>query len=95
MGNHTGKKNMRRDGLYILLGAMVVCTLMVIAGCANKITPVSYQCPVIRLPGIPTREIVNLSDKSRPDEVIKAYVIDLQSCSSWVKTVQVQAQVHL
>lgn len=73
-----------------LLGAMVTFTLLGIVSCATKPIPVVYQCPVVKLPPEPVAHLSRLTNKSRPDQVLKAYVADLSAYKGWCHAVQKQ-----
>lgn len=64
--------------------------MSVTASCAVKPIPVVYQCPNIQLPKEPKEYTSKLTQKSRPDEVVKAYYADLSSYKAWCEIVKKQ-----
>lgn len=62
--------------------------MLILTGCASSSIPVAYQCPSIVLPSETNLNVSGLNEKSRPDEVIKAYVADLTNSRAWIKAVK-------
>lgn len=85
---------------YILTFVVyVICWLFLIAlliflftGCATKPVPVAYDCPTLELPADPVPATRKLTDKSRPDEVIKAYVKTVRDYVSWNQVVRAEVE---
>ena len=58
------------------------------AGCvAPKPIPIAYNCPIIQLPPDPEIITRQLTDASRPDEVMKAWVATASSYYQWNRIV--------
>lgn len=68
--------------------------IIVLCSCSNNITPIAYHCPAIQLAEIPKLPIETLSKKSKPDEVVKAYVSTLVILKGWIKITKDQVDVY-
>ena len=55
-----------------------------------KPPPIAYHCPEIILPNDPIPETNKLTDKSKPDEITKAWVYTAVSYRDWNRIVRKQ-----
>ena len=75
-------------GVIILFGFIVL-----INGCTmQKIAPVAYDCPQIELPPEPIPATRKLTNKSKPNEIIKAWVATAKSYHDWMTIVQIEVE---
>ena len=74
--------------------ALLVASLL-LTGCASEIepVPVAYNCPRLMLPDDPVPATIQLTDKSTPDEVIKAWVATAYAYRGWNQIVRKQNSV--
>jgi hypothetical protein len=63
------------------LWLLLLCSML--ASCSTTPTPVSYNCPVIILPPDPIPEVNKLTIKSKPNEIIKAWVATAVQYHDW------------
>jgi len=71
-----------RLALAVLLAAL--------CSCASNTTPIAYHCPMIELTDIPKLPLDKLNKKSKPDEVVKAYVSSVVLLKGWAKITKEQ-----
>jgi hypothetical protein len=70
---------------------VILLLLILLQGCAShKVQAIAYQCPVITLPPYPQMPIANLTAKSQPNDVIKAYAASISICKGYVAVVTKQ-----
>lgn len=77
-----------------MLSFAYVCAIMgflTVTSCTtSKPTPIAYDCPRILLPADPVIPIRKLTDKSKPDDVIKAWVATAVAYRDWNRVVRKQ-----
>ena len=67
------------------------CVLIIFtSSCAVKAVPVIYKCPQITLPADPIPLTKQLTDRSKPDEIIKAWVATATAYRNWHHIVRKQ-----
>ena len=72
----------------------VITAILSITSCSTPVK-VAYECPRIQLPADPVAPVTKLTDKSTPDEVIKAWVATATVYRNWNKTVRKQVETSL
>lgn len=70
-----------------LISTLVILQL---AGCACGPKIIIEKPPEIKLPADPENTVFKLNDTSKPNEVIKAWVVTAVACRDWSKTVKKQ-----
>ncbi len=73
----------------IVIFLMIVCTI-VLTACTTTPIPVSYNCPKLELPSDPPQAIRLLNSKSKPDEVMKAWVATATDYYQWNQIVHAE-----
>lgn len=71
---------------------ILLVILVAMTGCAPKAVPLAYNCPTITLPPDPIPVIRKLTAKSRPDEVMKAWVETAYQYRGWNQAVRNQIE---
>lgn len=70
---------------------LIICFSL--SGCALfKPTPVVYHCPKIILPEDPISPVDNLTQNSKPGDVIKAWVVTAIEYKNWNRIVRKQVE---
>lgn len=69
-----------------------VIAILIVTSCAHTPTPIAYHCPKIELPPDPVPQTKRLTSKSRPDQVIKAWVATANGYKGWNKIVRQQVE---
>ena len=72
----------------------IFCSLVItlcLCSCSTP-TPVVLNCPKIILPKDPIIPLSQLTDESKPDVVIKAWVVTAMAYRDWNKAVRKQVQ---
>lgn len=70
-----------------------IILFLICTSCSSvKTTPVSYQCPQIKLPADPVPATRHLTARSKPNEVIKAWVATALAYREWDIIVRKQVQ---
>ena len=72
-----------------LSGIMVI---FILTSCSTVRTPVTLDCPQLVLPADPVSPLSKISDKSTPDEVMKAWVSTAILYRDWNRIVRKQVQ---
>lgn len=78
--------------MKLLKTALVIVLGLSFSACTPKITPVAYNCPKIQLPADPIAPANKLTDKSQPDEVMKAWVVTAIAYRDWNRAVRRQIE---
>jgi hypothetical protein len=76
--------------------ASAIMGFLILTSCATtKPIPVAYKCPQLVLPPDPITPLDKLTDKSKPDEVMKAWVSTAVAYRDWNHIVRQQVNVSL
>jgi len=71
---------------------LISIILIIVTACSRTAAPIAYDCPVIILPDDPAPLTASLTDESRPDEVIKAWVATAYAYRGWNQDVRQQIE---
>ena len=70
--------------LKLIMLVAVLQLVFILSGCTiPKPVPVVYDCPIVDLPPDPVPATRKLTVKSRPDEVVKAWVATAKAYKQW------------
>lgn len=87
---------MNRYRLFSFSYASGIMAFLILTSCSTvKPIPVAYDCPKLVLPADPITPIDKLTDKSKPDEVMKAWVSTAVAYRDWNRIVRQQVNVSL
>lgn len=76
--------------------SLVIVLVLHLAACSTmKPVAIAYHCPKIVLPEDPIAPVDKLTDKSKPDEVMKAWVSTAIAYRDWNRVVRQQVSVSL
>jgi len=63
--------------------ALIAFLILVLSGCATTPRPIVYNCPKIVLPPDPVPEVYKLTVKSKPGDIVKAWVATAIQYHDW------------
>lgn len=78
--------------LFSLMVIVWIFIIAILSGCASKPIKIEYNCPTLSLPADPEIYTKKITDKSNPNEVMKAWVATAAGLRSWNLIVRKQNQ---
>lgn len=72
------------------IALVIVIVVGMLISCSSVPTKIAYDCPRIVLPPDPHIPVKNLTAKSQPNDVIKAWVSTAVGCRDWANIVKKQ-----
>lgn len=76
--------------MKLLKTTLVIILLLSLNACGT--IPIAYNCPKIVLPPDPIIPISKLTDKSKPNEVVKAWIATATAYRDWNRIVRKQVE---
>lgn len=78
-------------GILLALGTIFLVSILASCSSMNPI-PIAYECPTLDLPPDPIPATKSLTGKSRPDEIMKAWVKTATDYYQWNQIVHAEVE---